>query len=74
MTEIPGEDGCVHVPWFKAQDPEVGTMRDWFAGHALVGLMRFTQGPGSHASLEQMAFTAYQMADAMMAERAKRSA
>jgi hypothetical protein len=49
-------------------------MRDWFAGHALVGLMRFTQGPGSHASLEQMAFTAYQMADAMMAERAKRSA
>jgi hypothetical protein len=43
-------------------------LRDWFAGQALA--MRF--GPrGSTASLADMAAYAYQMADAMLAERAK---
>ena len=60
-----------------------GTLRDWFAGQALAGLVSVVQTPEGAAMLEKSAaekaqtveaFTTratYQLADAMMAERAK---
>jgi tetrahydromethanopterin S-methyltransferase subunit D len=42
------------------------TLRDWFAGHALTGLMSNTTMPCA-----PLAETAYRVADAMLAERAK---
>jgi hypothetical protein len=42
------------------------TLRDWFAGHALTGLMSNTTMPCA-----PWAETAYRVADAMLAERAK---
>lgn len=39
------------------------SLRDWFAGQALVAMMGGAQNP------EQAAFFAYQVADAMLKER-----
>lgn len=47
-------------------------VRDWFAGHALAGIMAHPDNDGARWSL--IAQNAYFAADAMMAERAKRKA
>lgn len=49
------------------------SLRDWFAGQALVGLLAFTNGSGScdQLSPEQAAEEAYMTANAMLAERVK---
>jgi hypothetical protein len=51
------------------------TLRDWFAGHALTGCISATAHPNSAGpgttSKEDWARLAYEMADAMLAERAK---
>jgi hypothetical protein len=47
-------------------------LRDWFAGQALVGLMSDSgMRPSSLSEFEHMAMRLYQVADAMLAERAK---
>lgn len=46
------------------------TLRDWFAGQALVGLLAHASGEDPHKS-PAMAFT---LADAMLAEREKTDA
>lgn len=56
--------------------PEGMTLRDWFAGQALAGMMAY---PGdarygswnNNAPVEEAAAQAYRHADAMLAERAK---
>lgn len=52
-------------------DQEGMSMRDWFAGMALQGLMaeNATLPYQDRRSFMAMAFEAYQMADAMIAER-----
>ena len=45
------------------------TLRDWFAGQALAGMLAY---PESSGTIEAFAKYAYQYADAMMAERGKR--
>jgi len=57
-------DGSV----MHAQDPGM-TLRDWFAGQALAGLM--SQPKAWAEPHERMALDAYDAADAMMRERAK---
>jgi hypothetical protein len=55
------------------------TLRDWFAGQALAGMATWTPAPPPHETSiplphrarELKAQWAYQMADAMIAERAK---
>lgn len=50
------------------------TLRDWFAGHALAGVLSFTTGaPDGCLQMEpkKAAREAYAMADAMIAERNK---
>jgi hypothetical protein len=45
------------------------TLRDWFAGQAVVGLLAHrSEAVGSHT---EMAAQAYYLADAMLAERGK---
>ena len=43
------------------------TLRDWFAGQAMMGTVNFPDAP----SFENAAKQAYAMADAMIAERSK---
>lgn len=45
------------------------TLRDWFAGQALAGILG-GRGPGEHF-FEELAKIAYKTADAMLAERGK---
>ena len=47
-----------------------GTLRDWFAGHALRGILEFPSRGGQY-SPKDAASLAYEMADAMIAESAK---
>jgi hypothetical protein len=51
------------------------TLRDWFAGQALAGmnasLVNTSEWPSSDAQ-EEMARTAYEQADAMLAERVRK--
>lgn len=49
------------------------TLRDYFAGQALAGLASATndQGDWTGADAQSVAHTAYEIADAMLAERAK---
>ena len=49
------------------------TLLDWFAGQALVGGMA-NADPQNFATPKQCATMAYQIADAMLAEREKRNA
>lgn len=72
MTDKPDNPPAFPIPLINepgAYPAEPGmSLRDWFAGHAL--FLRY--GPrGTTASCEEMASFAYQMADAMLAERAK---
>jgi len=46
------------------------TLRDWFAGQALAGLLAHASGEDPHKAPEM----AYRLADAMLAEREKRNA
>lgn len=64
-------------------NPQAGmSLRDWFAGQALVGMCANPEmgkiinwliyaAAGKEQSLNGVAETAYEMADAMLAERAK---
>lgn len=45
------------------------SLRDWFAGQALVGIVTNALGKGAHANSETFAFGAYEIADAMLAQR-----
>ncbi|MFO0806062.1 MAG: hypothetical protein U0791_23400 [Gemmataceae bacterium] len=48
------------------------TLRDWFAGQVIAGLVTLNLPPGENSpSLPQFAMFAYAVADAMLAERAK---
>ena len=49
------------------------TMRDWFAGQALIGLLAFPGEESSQLDIQTAAQEAYEQADAMMAERAKKT-
>lgn len=46
------------------------TLRDWFAGQALMGLVQFAADP-HRLNCKEQANAAYNLADAMLAERAK---
>jgi hypothetical protein len=49
------------------------SMRDWFAGQAVVGLFAATADPNSsELSCDKAARLAYETADAMLAERARK--
>lgn len=50
------------------------TLRDWFAGQAMMGMLAFSGGPtaATHDGMnKRLADCAYQAADAMLAERSK---
>ena len=47
------------------------TLRDWFAGHALTGIMQLEFPKGGFGCQETMAKLAYEYADAMLEARAK---
>ena len=53
--------------------PKEGTLRDWFAGQALVGLTqrRLTKNEAVSLSVEVYAALSYRIADAMLVERSK---
>ena len=56
--------GQFHVPGMS--------LRDWFAGQAMVGLMSASgMRPSNLDEFEHMATRLYQVADAMLIERAK---
>lgn len=48
------------------------TLRDWFAGQALVGLLAFSRGDCRQLTPEEAAEEAYDTAHAMLGERAKK--
>jgi len=59
-----------NVNWFPTTPPEAMSLRDWFAGMALQGIMagkefRPKLGP------DELAIVCYETADAMLAERNK---
>ena len=47
------------------------TLRDYFAGQALLGMLTHDNTPYSGATIDSMATFAYRHADAMLAERDK---
>jgi hypothetical protein len=47
------------------------SMRDWFAGQALAGLLGGPQGGGA-PNIERIVMSAYAIADAMLAERERK--
>jgi hypothetical protein len=47
------------------------TLRDWFAGQALAGMLRDTTNDITLSRTQSFAITAYEVADAMIAERSK---
>ncbi len=63
-------DGC---PMGSALVPEEGmTLRDWFAGQALVALLArddITSNSGGPVTADMMAQSVYEVADAMLAAR-----
>ncbi len=53
-----------------ANSDQERTLRDWFAGQALVGMIPTPRAPGVlPMSVEQMAIQAYKYADAMLLAR-----
>ena len=53
----------------QSSDPE-RTLRDWFAGQALVGMIPTPRAPGElPKSKEEMAAASYEYADAMLRAR-----
>lgn len=58
---------------FKWDDEQFNgmTLRDWFAGKAMQGLLAQSQGTAIASPVETAAVYAYAMADAMLAERNK---
>lgn len=66
------------IGWNGAQKPQKGmTLRDYFAGQALVGLLAGERAAGSYHERmvdSDTAERAYEFADAMIAERAKEGA
>jgi len=64
-------DGGPAFPGFEWQNYVPGmTLRDWFAGQALNGMLSNGRFSGQNTD-EVTASVAYQYADAMLAERAK---
>ena len=62
---------CQDNTWNQTFDPGMA-LRDYFAGQALVGLMSDSgMRPSNHDEFEHMATRLYQVADAMLNERAK---
>lgn len=69
MSDKPENPPAFPHPYYEHMGDEPGmSLRDWFAGHALAGMASIEDSP----RYETMASYAYQMADAMLAERAKR--
>jgi hypothetical protein len=67
MTDTPGpEDFAFPIMDYTYLQHDM-TLRDWFAGQALAGLLGHASGEAPSSAPE----AAYQLADAMMAERAK---
>lgn len=68
---------CLGDPGHPASVPGM-SLRDWFAGQALAGLLAHpecrTVGPGHEEATICAAREAYAVSDAMLAERAKRGA
>jgi len=47
------------------------SLRDWFAGQAMQGLIEATVGPETVWTPDELAESAYVMADAMLSQREK---
>ncbi|CCE96184.1 hypothetical protein SFHH103_01687 [Sinorhizobium fredii HH103] len=66
-----GTNGAAHPAdrWDNSGQPGM-SLRDWFAGHALIGIMQADMSEEEFTVSPQiLARTAYRMADAMLAER-----
>lgn len=60
-------------PNYPRLGPQPGmTLRDWFAGQVITAFAAY--GPKGHAPAQMVAAAAYEIADAMLAERAKAGA
>lgn len=66
MTKDTGGPAFPFEAGYAGLSPSGMTLRDWFAGQALVGISREIDGRVDRAEYY------YQMADAMIAERNKR--
>lgn len=66
-------DGGTAFPYHWQDSIQGMSLRDWFAGRALSLMMGFEDqnGPFQNVTDETRAARAYQLADAMIAERAK---
>lgn len=60
-------------PAFASSDQYGMSLRDWFAGQALAGIIACPGAEPDDASRDGCASLAYEFADAMIAERAKRA-
>ena len=60
--------------WSTKPDPDFTGMslRDWFAGQALAGMVAFSGTAGAAYGPYEIAGRSYEVADAMLAERAKK--
>jgi hypothetical protein len=66
MTQTPDNGGPAFPPFHDPKNHDSGmTLRDWFAGQALVGLL--SAGMGHKADV--LALLPYEIADAMIAAR-----
>ncbi len=69
------DDGGPAFPHFLQSDVTPGmSLRDWFAGQALTGVIAAYSGDIAFPSLEGAAAKAYNFADAMLAARKKTEA
>lgn len=69
------DKGGSAFPWSREYEVDKGmTLRDWFAGQALSGLMAAHTADGDWTAMgaeDYAASTAYKAADAMLKERSK---